>query len=89
MNVKEAVKIAKSYVSDVFADEGVTDLGLEEVEHDDREGAWNITVAFSRPLNLVGNTFTTITGQTSSAPRAYKVVHIRESDGEVMSVLND
>ncbi len=35
MNIKEAVNVAKVYVSDLFTDEQIIDLGLEEVEFDD------------------------------------------------------
>ena len=84
MNVKEAVRAAKSYVADVFGEEGLTNLGLEEVERDEGAGAWRVTVGFSRPWNSVRNPLTAITGD--AAPRrTYKVVSIRD-DGEVLSV---
>ena len=46
MNVKEAVVAAKSYVSDLFSDEGLTNLGLEEIEHNDARGELYVTLGF-------------------------------------------
>ncbi len=84
MDVKEAVKVAKTYVADVFGDEGLFNLGLEEVEHD--ADVWRVTLGFSRPWNTVRNTMTLITGETAPR-RSYKVVSINE-DGEIVSVRN-
>jgi hypothetical protein len=36
VDVKEAVKLAKEHVLELFDDEKLTNLGLEEVEFDDR-----------------------------------------------------
>ena len=44
---KKAVTLAKQYVGQLFADEGVTNLGLEEVEFDDEIGVWRATLGFS------------------------------------------
>ena len=33
MDVKEAIAAAKNYARDIYAKEGVTNFGLEEVEH--------------------------------------------------------
>ena len=49
MEVKEAVALGKQSIHEVFAEEPMIDLGLEEVEFDDSFGAWLITFAFSRP----------------------------------------
>ena len=44
MDVKEAVLTAKRYVADVFADEGIADIGLEEVEFDEASDVWMVTI---------------------------------------------
>ena len=31
MDVKEAAKLAKDYIANLFADEGITNIGLEEI----------------------------------------------------------
>jgi hypothetical protein len=84
MDVKEAVKVAKSYVADVFGDEGLTNLGLEEVERGEGAEAWRVTVGFSRPWNTLRNPYTMVTGELAPR-RSYKVVSLRDN-GEVISV---
>ena len=52
MDAKKAIAAAKRYVNDVYADEHVTNLGLEEeIEHILAAGNWVITLGFSRPWN--------------------------------------
>jgi hypothetical protein len=51
MDTKEAIAAAKKYLNDVYADEELTNLGLEEVEHVLAAGNWVITLSFSRPWN--------------------------------------
>ncbi|MDY8108603.1 hypothetical protein U0C82_05465 [Fulvimarina sp. 2208YS6-2-32] len=84
MEVKTVVRQAKEYVADLLAEEGVTDLGLEEVFLDDRDRAWNVTVGFSRPWNMQKNAFTMISG-AEDARRTYRVVKIDDADGRVLS----
>jgi len=85
MDVKEAVKSAKSYVSDLLAEEGVFNLALEEVEYDDGRDEWNITVGFTRPIDNPRNTLAAITGSIPEK-RAYRIVKIRDIDQKVLSV---
>ncbi|MSP01968.1 MAG: hypothetical protein EXR07_13090 [Acetobacteraceae bacterium] len=84
MDVKEAAHLAKNHVSDLFGEEGVTNLGLEEVEYDDALDQWHITVGFSRPwdkLSVLAGTGILGTGRT------YKVVII-DKDGKALAVKN-
>ena len=85
MDVKEAVKAAKVYVSNLFSEEGVENLGLEEVEYDDLGGDWVVTVGFSRPWNNrpTGLLTATLGGDFK---RDYKLVRIHDMDGSVKSV---
>ncbi len=85
MDVKEAVKSAKSYVNDIFHEEGLLNLGLEEIEFDEHERAWNVTLGFSRRWNNPFNTIEQLTG-TTNAPRTYRIVKVRDDDGRVLSV---
>jgi hypothetical protein len=90
MEVKEAVRIAKDYVKDVFADEEVTNLGLDETEHDSGTGQWHITVGFSRPWNTPRTRAQEVLeklGSVSSLRRSYKVVVISDN-GEVIAMKN-
>lgn len=85
MDAKEAVKSAKRYVSELLAEEGIVNLGLEEIERDDAEKTWNVTLGFSRPWNTSKGPLTTLTGE-APARRAYRTIRIRESDGAVVSM---
>lgn len=85
MDVKSAVAVAKQWLVDVLNDEQPTNVGLEEVEFDERQKVWRITIGFSRPWNSTRNAFTAISGE--AAPRrAYRVITLREPNGEVISM---
>ena len=85
MDAREAISQAKNYVSDVFRDESISNLGLEEVEFDEGDQIWKVTVGFSRPWNTVRNALTAIAGEPA-ARRSYKVVRIRDADHAVLSI---
>ena len=88
MDMKEAIAKAKTYVLDVYADEGVTNLGLEEVEREPSTGGWAITLAFSRPWNTPRTRAQEVLenlGGVSSLKRSYKVVTVAD-DGSVLSM---
>ena len=84
MDVKQAVKIAKTHVADLFADEEIEDIGLEEVEFDDSLDGWIVTVGFSRPWDQK-NVLTAALGEGQSG-RSYKVLHIAGKDGRMVSM---
>ncbi len=91
MEVKEAVKVALEYVSDAFSDEKLSNLGLEEVVYDDLDETWKITVGFSRPWDYPRHSIATMANPSllaRAASRTYKVVEIRDSDGEVTAIRN-
>lgn len=85
IDVKAAVQIAKAFVLDLFQDEGVSDLGLEEVEYEEEEGSWYVTVGFSRPWDFPRGSLSVFSGSTNPK-RTYKRVHVK--DGKVVSVQN-
>jgi hypothetical protein len=82
MDVKEAVRIAKAYIVDLFASEQIKNLGLEEVEFDEHKGVWFVTIGFARPWENAG--FLASAGLAE--PRSYKVLRISNEDGRVISV---
>jgi len=84
MDVKQAVKIAKTQVTDLFADEEIVDVGLEEVEFDDSVGVWTVTIGFSRPWDQK-NVLTTALGEGQPG-RSYKVLQIAGKDGRMVSM---
>lgn len=93
VQVKEAVAAAKAYVKDVFAEESISNLGLEEVEFEPGAESWRITVGFSRPWNSprtrAQQVMEAIQGeQITPQRRVQKVVIISDRDGSVLSVKN-
>src|SRR5688572_25894281 len=91
MEVKDAVRLAKTHIVDLFGDEGVSNLGLEEVLYDDTEAIWRVTVGFSRPWDRAygGITASLVSAGFDPGPRrSYKVVEIRDDSGRVLSVKN-
>ena len=88
MDVKQAIMAAKAYVSEVYADETISNLGLEETEYDDTHKRWHITVAFSRPWNTPRSRAQEVLenlGGVSALKRSYKVVSLRQ-DGSVIAM---
>ncbi len=79
MSVKQAIAVAKSFVIDVLADEEPMNVGLEEVEFDDRHDNWLVTIGFSRPWNHAGGPLAGLGG--GPAERAYRVVTVSDADG--------
>ncbi len=51
IEVKEAVKLAKQYIADLYDGESVTEIGLEEVKRDEDKGQWLVTIGFFRSLD--------------------------------------
>ena len=81
MNVKEAARTAKSYVTELFADENICEVGLEEVEFDVANQLWKITVGFSRSWDSDRRNNLTATLVDRRHARSYKVVHIDDRTG--------
>jgi len=86
MDVKAAVKLAKEHVLDLFAEENVSNLGLEEVEYDNNAQEWIVTLGFSRPWDEPKNTLASL-AQSTLPRRSYKIVRI-DNDGQVKGVAN-
>jgi len=92
MDVKDAVRIAKSYLSELLAEEKMQNLGLEEVEFDDRDRVWSITLGFSRPWDRKLPRSALEAALPYSRPsddlprREYRVINISDKDEKVVSV---
>ena len=83
MDVKEAVQAAKKHVAEIFADESIANVGLEEVEFDEIEQVWAITIGFSRFWGRIGDVVRALDG---NAARTFKIVRIEDKTGRVQSV---
>jgi hypothetical protein len=85
MNAKEAIAAAKTYVADLYSQEGIANLGLEEVAFDQQHHQWLVTLGFSRSWEGPG-ALSIAAG--FPRPRAYKVVTVADRDGDVVSIKN-
>ena len=87
MDVKEAVGMAKNYVADLFDDEVISQIGLEEVVLDELSGEWKVTVGFARGWNQTDTTNPpALIRRLNPRERSYKVVRIKDIDGRVISL---
>ena len=78
LDVKEAAQRASEYFAGLFADQGVSNVQLEEVELTEDGGYWLITLSYPLipsilPVNIVSK-------------RNYKVFKIDAKTGEVKSM---
>jgi hypothetical protein len=86
MEVKEAVALAKRHVAEVFAEESLKNVGLEEIEFEESKGVWCITLGFSRPWDEMLNVFSAL--KPENVKRSYKVIRIDDSTQKVLSIKN-
>ena len=80
MDVKEAVRTAKKYVIDLFSEEDIRDVVLEEIVSEG--GAWKVTLSFIRPQ---GQGLAVVLSGTSWKDRSFKVIEV-DDFGEVRAV---
>ena len=83
MDVKQAVRTAKEHVAEIFSDEHIANVALEEVEFDEVDKLWAITIGFSRFWGRPGNVMHALDGDLA---RTYKIVRIQDESGRVESV---
>ena len=91
MNAKEAARAAAAYVADLFAEEGIQRIGLEEVTFDDAKGVWNVTIGFFRELDRLNNPLAVIGSALGNdvpgwRKRTFKIVSINDRTGDVLSL---
>jgi len=84
VDAKEAVSHAKRYVSELFSEENIAEVALEEVDYDYDEAEWRITIGFTRPWaspRTRGHI-----GFELPSNRAYKQVRMNDDGTRVLSV---
>jgi len=85
MDVKEAVNRAMAAASDLFGQEMLNNLQLEEVENEEGTGAWQITLGFDVPnTNPMKGIGAALSGDRMYI-RKYKIFHV-DALGNVKSV---
>lgn len=86
MDVKQAVAHAKGYIVELFEAEGPTNIGLEEVELDNKNNEWIVTIGFSRPWDEPRTAFAAMAAASSGPKRSYKTVRISNRNDQVLSI---
>jgi hypothetical protein len=92
MNVRQAVGTAKEYVTEVFADEGISPPTLEEVEFDEPSKEWTVTVGFYRKQRP--RTLEAVARMMGPLPplfdedKEYKIVRIQDENGKPIAIKN-
>ena len=90
MDAREAVRTARHYVSELFADDEIGRVDLEEVDFENESDVWKITVSFTRPNDRPELVEAIIPGHpladATPVRRSYKVVNIDDASGSVTSL---
>ena len=88
MDVKEAAHTARKYVADVFAEDEISYIALEEVEFNDASDVWAITLSFLRPTGTMNklDMIAPALSRGQNVRRSYKIVNIDDQSGRVISV---
>ena len=82
LDTQTAVKLAKAWLASQLSEEGISNIGLEEVRWTD--AAWEITLGFSRPWDEPQGFITPFSKQ----PRTYKVIRISDAEQSVVEMRN-
>lgn len=88
MDVQDAVLTAKDYIKTLFADERVSNIGLEEVKFDDTTDRWDVTIGFFRSLDQPATPLAAVLQMNHANQRCYKIVRIDDRKGVVTSVIH-
>lgn len=80
IGVKEAVRIAGEVIRDLYEDENISDLLLEEVRRGG-DDVWLITMSFTRPARRSGPGIGGLAG-LMAPPKSFKQVRIDAKTGE-------
>ena len=88
IDVKQAVQAATQYARDLFADQELRHLRVEEVELTEDRSIWNITLGWVEPAirtrpSLVPSY---ADGGVVKLPRVYKVFDVDAESGEVRAM---
>lgn len=80
----EAVRLAKQVIKEVFADEKIGQIGLEEINFDADQDEWRVTIGFAhRAAKRQGFP---AEYQPNWTKRSYKVVHLKDEDGQFVGL---
>ncbi|WP_367110754.1 hypothetical protein [uncultured Psychrobacter sp.] len=87
IEVTQAVKLARQFFNEIYQDEDIQNLMLEEVVIDDDSNEWQIT--FGYDANTTKEASTIFSEKIiDKIPRAYKRIHIDADEGDFKDMFN-
>ncbi len=86
IDVKEAVKISREYIQELYRADEIRDLSLEEVEIAEDEKFWLVTIGFTKQMSQPLNPMEAMSGPKYA--RFYKELKIDSESGHVRSMKN-
>jgi hypothetical protein len=84
IDVKEAVKIAIDFTKDILSSENIHQITLEEVELDEAQRFWYITLGIAKIVRE--SPFAVFEAKGSKLLVKYKILKINRESGEVVSM---
>ena len=85
LDVKQAAQTAATYFADLYANQGVTGVRLEEVELTEDGDFWLITLSFPDTDPPKDHSFAGMLGSTAPK-RLYKVFKVDATTGDIKSM---
>ncbi len=84
VDIREAAQAALQFMRDIYEEDDLDKLGVEEVERDTENGHWLVTVGVggAKPAS----TMSVVEGE--GVDRHYKVIQIDAESGAVISMRN-
>ncbi len=88
VDVREAVRIARQYMRDLYEGEKLPNLRLEEVELSEDNAEWLVTFGFTASeKDVETNSFITAIGGSTSRPRRdYKLIRVDARTGKALAM---
>jgi outer membrane receptor for monomeric catechols len=86
VDMKKAVAIAKAFVRDLFSDEKIEVIELDEADFGGQSGDWLITVSVQKALDPKQHSALSVALQRVARER--KTIRINPDSGQVLSVTN-
>jgi hypothetical protein len=87
ISLRQAVDIATKTIRELYPEEALEDLLLEEIYYWDADQEWEVTLGFSRPYSTQRpGAVTSVFPQAK--PRSYKRFKINANTGEVRGMLD-
>lgn len=76
MEAKKAISEAKTLLEDLYSEENVSEIRLEEVEFDEASDSWLVTLGIMRPVARRAASNLSISPLETPLKRTYKIVTV-------------